>query len=64
VKYQRRNSADEAKTETGQFEMKESIFDHNGGMYGILLVALPLKEGFRARFPVSRRITTKSIGSP
>ena len=51
VKYQRRNAADEAKTETGQFEMKEPIFDYNGGMYGILLAALPLKEGFKAKFP-------------
>jgi len=31
--------------------MKEPIFDYNGGMYGILLAALPLKEGFKAKFP-------------
>jgi len=47
VKYQRRTSADETNPETGEFEMKEPIFDYNGGMYGILLAALPLKEGFR-----------------
>ncbi len=51
VKYQRRNFAVDAETETGQVEMKEPIFDYNGGMYGILLAALPLKEGFKARFP-------------
>jgi hypothetical protein len=51
VKYQRRNTTVDAKTETGQLEMKEPIFDYNGGMYGILLAALPLKEGFKARFP-------------
>jgi hypothetical protein len=29
----------------------EAIFDYNGGMYGLLLAALPLKEGFKATFP-------------
>lgn len=51
VKYWRGDSADEAKTRTGQLEMKEPIFDYNGGMYGVLLAALPLKEGFKATLP-------------
>ena len=51
VKYRRGNSGGEAKSRTGQLELKEPIFDYNGGMYGVLLVALPLKEGFTATFP-------------
>ena len=51
VKYRRADSGAEAKTQTGQLEMKEPIFDYNGGMYGLLLAALPLKEGFKATFP-------------
>jgi hypothetical protein len=51
VKYRRADSGDEAKTQTGQLEMKEAIFDYNGGMYGLLLASLSLKEGFKARFP-------------
>lgn len=49
VKYRRGSSADE--TQTGQIEMKEAVFDYNGGMYGVFLAALPLKEGFKATFP-------------
>jgi hypothetical protein len=49
VKYRRGSSGDE--TQTGQFELKEAVFDYNGGMYGVLLAALPLKEGFKTRFP-------------
>ncbi len=51
VKYRRGTSSDEAKTESGQLEMKEPVFDYNGGMYGVLLAALPLKEGLKATFP-------------
>jgi hypothetical protein len=51
VKYRRVDSTDETKTQTGQLEMKEPIFDYNGGMYGVFLAALPLKEGFKAIFP-------------
>jgi hypothetical protein len=51
VKYRRGISAEETKTQTGQIEMPEPIFDYNGGMYGVLLAALPLKEGYRATFP-------------
>jgi hypothetical protein len=51
VKYRRADSGDETKTQTGQLEMKEAIFDYNGGMYGLLLAALPLKEGLKATFP-------------
>jgi len=51
VKYRRADSGDDAKTQSGQLEMKEAIFDYNGGMYGLLLSALPLKEGLKATFP-------------
>jgi hypothetical protein len=51
VKYRRGNSIDETKNVAGQIEMKETVFDYNGGMYGVLLAALPLKEGFKATFP-------------
>jgi hypothetical protein len=51
VKYRRGKSGDDTKTEAGQLELKEPIFDYNGGMYGVFLAALPLKEGFKATFP-------------
>ena len=51
VKYRRSASDDQAKTQTGQFDLKESIFDYNGGMYGVLLAALPLKEGYSTTLP-------------
>ncbi|MGC2186703.1 MAG: hypothetical protein WA637_25790 [Terriglobales bacterium] len=51
VKYRRGDSADPAKTQTGQLKMEEPVFDYNGGMYGVLLATLPLKEGFKATFP-------------
>jgi hypothetical protein len=51
VKYRRGSSGDEAKTQTGQLELKEPVFDYNGGLYRVLLAALPLKEGFKATFP-------------
>jgi hypothetical protein len=51
VKYRRGASGDEAQIQTGQLEMNEAIFDYDGGMYGLLLAALPLKEGFKATFP-------------
>ena len=63
VKYQRGKSGYEAKNEAGQLELKESAFDYNGGMYGVLLAALPLTEGFKARFPRSRKTATSWIGS-
>ena len=51
VKYRRGKSRDEVKAQTGQLEMKEPVFDYNGGTYGVLLAALPLKEGLKASFP-------------
>jgi hypothetical protein len=51
VEYRRANSGDQRQIQTGQLEMKEAIFDYNGGMYGLLLAALPLGEGFKATFP-------------
>lgn len=51
VKYRRGDSGDQAKSQTGELELKEPVFDYNGGMYGVLLAALPLKEGLKATFP-------------
>lgn len=51
VKYQRRDSDNVAKTQSGQLVMGEPVFDYNGGMYGVLLASLPLKDGFKAKFP-------------
>jgi hypothetical protein len=51
VKYRKENSGDDTKNEAAQLEMKEPVFDYNGGLYGVLLAALPLKEGLRATFP-------------
>jgi hypothetical protein len=51
VKYRRGNSEEIAKTQNGQIELKEPVFDYNGGMYGILLAALPLREGLKATIP-------------
>jgi len=51
VTYRRANTNSEQKTETGKLEMKEPVFDYNGGMYGILLAALPLTEGLKAGLP-------------
>lgn len=51
VKYRRGDSDDSAKTKVGQIPLNEPIFDYNGGMYGILLAALPLKEGLTASLP-------------
>ena len=51
VKYQRSDPGDVEKTQAGQLELKEAIFDYNGGMYGVLLAALPLKEGYTATIP-------------
>jgi hypothetical protein len=49
VTYRRGSTAGETKT--GRLDMKDPIFDYNGGMYGVLLAALPLKEGLTATFP-------------
>jgi len=51
VTYRRSGSEDAAQTQTGQLNLKESIFDYNGGMYGVLLAALPLKEGYTVALP-------------
>jgi hypothetical protein len=40
-----------AQTESGEVKLAESIFDYNGGLYGVLLAALPLREGLQATFP-------------
>ncbi|HUJ40331.1 MAG TPA: hypothetical protein VLW54_07280, partial [Candidatus Acidoferrales bacterium] len=51
VRFRRGDSADPAKTRTGELKLANAIFDYNGGMYGILLAALPLREGYKATFP-------------
>ena len=51
VKYRRGTAGNDKTNEAAELELKESVFDYNGGMYGILLAALPLKEGFKATFP-------------
>ena len=52
VKYRRGESADPARTTTGEIKLERPVFDYNGGMYGVLLTALPLqKEGYQASFP-------------
>ena len=51
VTYRRRKSSEETKDDTGQLRMNEPVFDYNGGMYGVLLAAFPLQEGFSATFP-------------
>ncbi|HKW16460.1 MAG TPA: hypothetical protein VJO35_03025 [Terriglobales bacterium] len=50
VTYRKAESA-EAKTQTGELKLSEPIFDYNGGLYGVLLAALPLKEGLQASLP-------------
>jgi len=51
VQFEKADSKDPAKTQTGQLHLSEEIFDYNGGMYGVLLAAFPLKEGLKAIFP-------------
>ncbi len=51
VRFRRGITDDETKAQTGQLALKEPVFDYNGGMYGILLAALSLKEGYKATFP-------------
>jgi len=51
VKYRRGKSADKSNAETGQIKMDVPVFDYHGGLYGLLLSAFPLKEGFTATIP-------------
>jgi hypothetical protein len=51
IKYRRGDSDESAKTQIGQIPLKQPIFDYNGGMFGVLLAALPLREGFTAKLP-------------
>ena len=51
VKYRRGGSDEKEKNGSGEFDLKEPIFDYNGGMYGVLLAALPLHEGLTATLP-------------
>jgi len=51
VKYERGESADPAKKQRGELKLDHAIFDYEGGMYGVLLAALPLREGYKATFP-------------
>jgi hypothetical protein len=38
----------------GDVKLSQSYFDFNTGMFGLLIVGFPLKEGYSARFPVFR----------
>ena len=49
VKYRGGKSGDDTKNEAGQIELKESVPQRRN--VGVLLAALPLKEGFKATFP-------------
>ncbi len=49
VTYRKGDSATENKT--GELKLNEPIFDYNGGLYGVLLAALPLKEGLELKLP-------------
>jgi hypothetical protein len=51
VTYRRGDSGDAAKTKSGNLELKQRVFDYNGGMFGLLLASLPLREGFKAVLP-------------
>ncbi|HKF55452.1 MAG TPA: hypothetical protein VKJ45_08415, partial [Blastocatellia bacterium] len=51
VRYRRGKSPDKSNAETGQLKMDEPVFDYHGGLYGLLLSAFPLKEGFTATIP-------------
>jgi hypothetical protein len=51
VKYRRSKSGDKTDTETGELKMETPVFDYHGGMYGLLLATLPLKEGFKGTIP-------------
>lgn len=51
VKYRRGKSAEKTDGETGELKMEVPVFDYHGGMYGILLATLPLKEGFTRTIP-------------
>lgn len=51
VQYRRGKGPAESGTETGEIKMDQPIFDYDGGMYGLLLSAFPLKEGFSATIP-------------
>ncbi len=66
----RRQSSSQAKLETGELKLSTPIFDYNGGMYGVLLVALPLKEGLKASIPTlsedrdEQEWVTVTVGKP
>ncbi|HET7840261.1 MAG TPA: hypothetical protein VFM21_01580, partial [Terriglobia bacterium] len=66
----RRQSSTQAKLETGELKLSGPVFDYNGGMYGVLLAALPLKEGLKASLPTlsedrdEQEWVTVTVGKP
>ena len=66
----RRQSSSQAKLEAGELKLSTPIFDYNGGMYGVLLAALPLKEGLKASMPTlsedrdEQEWVTVTVGKP
>jgi hypothetical protein len=69
VKFSRQSSA-QAKLETGELKLSSPVFDYNGGMYGVLLAALPLKEGLKVSLPTlsedrdEQEWVTVTVGKP
>ena len=53
VKYRRGASGDEAQIKTGQLEMKEAIFDYNGGMYRTATGGAPTQRRVQGHVPYS-----------
>ena len=51
VSLQRLKSGTDSKAETARLKMDEPVFDYYGGMYGVLLAAFPLREGYTATIP-------------
>jgi len=51
VKYTRGDTADQARPDAGELRLPEGVFDYDGGMFGVFLASLPLKEGYKATFP-------------
>jgi len=50
VKYNRK-STEQAAPDIGELKLQTPIFDYNGGMFGVLLAALPLQEGLKGTLP-------------
>lgn len=45
---------------SGEVKLNRPLFDFNTGMFGLLILGFPLKEGYAARFPVFRSYDPKA----